>query len=72
MGGSKFFTILFLDPQRRQDGRDGPEHDGVDVVVMQPSLFGECFRDNRPDIFVPHGAHRLIILATFSNPRFAK
>jgi hypothetical protein len=55
IGGVGIFGILFLDPERRQDGRDGPEHDGVDVVVMQPSLFGECFRDNRPDLFVPPG-----------------
>jgi hypothetical protein len=35
-------------------------------------LFGQRLGDDSPDILVAHGVHRLIIRATFSNPRLAK
>src|SRR5579872_4573346 len=38
--------VLFLDPERCQDGRNGTQHDFVDIVVVQPLLFGEHFRND--------------------------
>jgi hypothetical protein len=39
---------------------------------MKPLLLGQRLGDNRPDILFTHLAHRLMIRATFSNPRLAK
>ncbi len=49
---AQFSAILLLDPERGQDGRDGPENHGVDIVVMKPLLFGQRLGDNSPDILV--------------------
>jgi hypothetical protein len=77
---AQFLAILLLDPERSQDGRDGTENHGIDIVAMDPVLFCQRLDDNGPNILVPHDVHgsiisrgqRLMILATFSNPRFAK
>jgi hypothetical protein len=69
---SQFLAVLFLDPERGQNGRDGFENHRVDIVKMQPLLFGQRFGNDCPDILVAHGIHRLMIRATFSNPRLAK
>src|ERR1700704_3481415 len=59
--GAQFLAILFLDPERGQDGRDGPKNHGVDIVVMKPLLFGQRLGDDGPDILITHGIHRLVI-----------
>jgi hypothetical protein len=39
---------------------------------MKPLLLGQRLGDNNPDILAAHFGHRLMIRATFSNPRLAK
>ena len=69
---TQFPAILIFDPKGCQGGCDGPQHDGVNIGAVEPLLFGKGFRDDGPDILVTQGAHRRIILATFSKPRLAK
>jgi hypothetical protein len=40
--------------------------------VTKPLLFGQRLGDNGPDVLAAHFVHRLMIRATFSNPRLAK
>src|SRR5713226_9414124 len=68
----QLLAVLFLDSERCQNGGDGLENHGVDVVKVEPLLFSQRLGDNRPDILVAHDIHRLMIRATFSNPRLAK
>src|SRR5581483_10063150 len=42
----QFDSILFLDAERCQDGRDGAQHDLVDIVVVQPLLLCKNFRND--------------------------
>jgi hypothetical protein len=69
---AQFLAVLLLDPERSQDCCDGFENHGINVVVTKPLLFGQRLGDNGPDLLAAHFVHRLMIRATFSNPRLAK
>ena len=75
--GALLAPWLFLDPERGQDGCDRLEDDGIEIAMTKPLLFGQRLGDNGPDLVGPDLglaslAHRLMIRATFSNPRLAK
>ena len=54
-----------------QDGCDGPQYHRVDICYDEPMLLGHVSATIAP-ISSSHDVHRLMILATFSNPRLAK
>src|ERR1700753_1964032 len=68
--GPQFSAIALLYSERGQDRHHRLEHHRLDIVRMTPLLLGQRFGDHRADIVALH--HRLMIRATFSNPRFAK
>jgi hypothetical protein len=52
--GTQLSSIRVLDSERGKDRRYRPLHDRVDIVALQPLLFGQCLGDDGPDIFLAH------------------
>ena len=48
--GAQLTPISVFNSERRQDGRHGLEHHGVDIFVMKSLLFRQCLGNHRPDI----------------------
>jgi hypothetical protein len=73
--GAKLDPIFLVDPERCQDRRYRLEDNLVCVGVMEALLFSENLSNdffNVISLHPPCPAQRLIILAIFSKPRFAK
>ena len=68
---AKLSAILLFYAERGQSGRNGLQNERIDIVVTKLLLFGERLDNDGSDISSHYAAHRLMIRATFSNPRFA-
>jgi hypothetical protein len=51
---ANFSPVLFIYPERDQDGGDGTQNHGVDIAVMQTLLLGQRLGNDRANVFVAH------------------
>jgi hypothetical protein len=52
--GANFSPVLFIYPERDQDGGYGTQNHGVDIAVMQPLLLSQRLGNDRANVFVAH------------------